>query len=123
MKKCTMCSNELKGNQTKFCSNTCKQRGHYHLTKTNPNTIWSQTKRGNDRKRYFIEKLGGKCSSCGYCKNMSALDFHHVSDKSFALSIRKLSNTNLASLEKEAQKCILLCANCHREHHYPENIL
>lgn len=58
------------------------------------------------------------CSTCGYDKNICALDFHHVdpSEKEFTISARKSNSIN-DSLKKELDKCIVLCANCHRELH------
>ena len=121
MKKCVICDNQLTGNQIKFCSGACKQKHAYYITKSNPNTMWHQTKRGIERKILFINEFGGKCSQCGYCKNIGALEFHHYKDnKSYNLDMRKLSNTSIDKLREELSKCILLCANCHREHHYPD---
>lgn len=59
---------------------------------------------------------GSKCSACNYAKCLKALDFHHVdkTTKSFAVSEKTLTVKKIAS---EAQKCVLLCANCHRELH------
>lgn len=34
--------------------------------------------------------------------------------------MRKLSNTKLEILRLELDKCIMLCANCHREYHNPD---
>lgn len=36
-----------------------------------------------------IEYKGGKCECCGYNKNLSALEFHHINpkEKEFAVSI------------------------------------
>ena len=33
----------------------------------------------------LIEKLGGKCSKCGYDGNITALHFHHLRDKKFSI--------------------------------------
>lgn len=67
-------------------------------------------------KALLIELWGGKCQSCGYVGHPSAFDFHHVdpSTKSFNISIGGLTRSKFKSYE-EAKKCVLLCANCHRE--------
>lgn len=59
---------------------------------------------------------GGKCKRCNYDKYGGALEFHHLvpSEKEFTIS------NDRAKLEEsieESKKCILLCANCHRELH------
>ena len=70
-------------------------------------------------KKKVIEMKGGKCERCGYNKCLDALELHHLdpSTKDY-----QLSNTGGApSFDKflaEAEKCILLCANCHREEHW-----
>lgn len=62
-----------------------------------------------------ISLLGGKCSRCGYDKCYEALDFHHKNgEKDFAISSISKS---WKSVLIEIKKCILLCANCHREEH------
>lgn len=85
----------------------------------NPNCYENQKKRGLERKIYFINQLGGCCSKCGYKHNIAALEFHHVNpeEKEFQIDMRKLSNTSMDKLQKEIDKCVLLCANCHREEH------
>jgi hypothetical protein len=77
--------------------------------------------RGLKRKLLLIEKSGGECLRCGYKKNLSALQFHHVdaSIKSFSLNQKTLSGKPLKELLIEYKKCDLLCANCHFEHHSP----
>lgn len=120
MKKCIICEIELQGNQSKYCSNKCKQKGHYSKHKTNTNTTYSQFKRADVRKKDFINLKGGCCNKCGYNRNYAALHFHHLRDKSFPLDSRNIGNRSLKSLLIELDKCILLCANCHMEEHYPE---
>ncbi len=124
MKNCIICNKELHGNQLKYCSNNCKQKGHYNKhVKTNPNSTYSQYKRADLRKKEMINLKGGCCSICGYKKNYSALEFHHIADKSFSLDSRRIANSSIKKLLEELEKCILLCANCHREHHYPDLLL
>lgn len=71
----------------------------------------------HSRKRELVELHGGKCSNCGYDKNYAALQFHHLRNKSFGLSTTNLANKTWIKILKEADKCILLCANCHIEVH------
>jgi hypothetical protein len=73
-------------------------------------------KRNSNGKEYFVNLLGGKCSICGYNKCLAALDFHHINEKQFTPSkLLKLIDRDKAY--EEIKKCILLCANCHREEH------
>ena len=63
-----------------------------------------------------IERLGGKCQSCGYNKYVGALEFHHkdAAEKDITIAGRGLK---WDTIKHEIDKCILLCANCHREEH------
>jgi hypothetical protein len=78
-------------------------------------------KRGIARKTALVARFGGKCSACGYQRNLAALNWHHriPGEKLFQLDLRTLSNRDSASVEAELVKCDLLCANCHAEVHYP----
>lgn len=68
------------------------------------------------------DKYGTSCSICGYNKNYAALEFHHTDMKSKEFSPAELiySSYDLGQIFKELDKCILVCANCHREIHHPE---
>lgn len=65
--------------------------------------------------------MGGKCTKCGYRKNLAALTFHHNDPtlKELQLDRRIMSNYNMERLIAEVAKCTLLCSNCHAEHHNP----
>jgi hypothetical protein len=72
-----------------------------------------------DRRRLksrAIAYKGGKCILCGYDRCNAALEFHHLDRtiKSFGLS-RKGFTRSWDSIKTELDKCILICANCHRE--------
>jgi hypothetical protein len=69
-------------------------------------------------KKEMVDYKGGSCAYCGYNKCLSALEFHHIDtgSKKFSLaSVRKTKATK--EIFDELDKCILLCANCHREIH------
>ena len=121
--ECLHCSSKLTGAKSKFCGPKCKRDYHYiNSIPENGNTNERQKRTSKERKLTLIEMSGGCCSICGYKKNYSALQFHHLNpeDKVFNLDGRKLSNTNWESIKKEWEKCQLLCSNCHAEIHNPD---
>lgn len=68
-----------------------------------------------------IEYLGGKCIECGYDECPSALTFHHqdATQKHFEIAMAyRYSDEEIVA---EIKKCILLCQNCHAEHHWEED--
>lgn len=79
----------------------------------NQNTI----KRGQANKRSYIEYLGGQCSRCGYNKCVSALELHHKNPAEKDPTFKSIRYWGLKKAKIELDKCILLCANCHREEH------
>ena len=62
-----------------------------------------------------------KCAKCGegrgYC-----LDFHHLDPNKKDNTVARLTSNNyrLDKVYEEIEKCIVLCANCHREFHFLE---
>mgnify|MGYP001611560632 CR=1 FL=1 len=80
------------------------------------NSLVRNSKRSQKLREMAKEYKGGKCILCGYNKYLGALDFHHLNaeTKSFALSVKGLSYS-WESLLAEANKCVLVCKNCHTE--------
>lgn len=64
-----------------------------------------------------------KCEICGEDENC-CLDFHHKdpSKKEYTISIARRGKS-FETLMKEIEKCIVLCANCHRKVHKGKLIL
>ena len=61
--------------------------------------------------------------SCEICneKRYWVLDFHHRDPKEKDLEVSKIvSNCNKQQLLNEIEKCVVLCANCHRDIHHQE---
>lgn len=78
--------------------------------------VAAQRRLRQERKRRLVEMFGGKCCRCGYSRCLRALEFHHIDKhgKSFNLSVLGYT-CSWRRLVKEAMKCDLTCANCHRE--------
>jgi len=91
------------------------------IMEKNRNSYEYQKLRGLTRKLHLIELRGGCCEKCGYNKNLAALEFHHTdpSKKENQLDVRKLANSSMSWIMNEFDKCLVLCANCHREEHLP----
>lgn len=69
-------------------------------------------------RKKIIDHLGGKCILCDYDKCMGALHVHHTDPTKKDFNISGSHSRSWKSIEKELDKCILLCANCHfSEHH------
>jgi hypothetical protein len=119
--KCIVCSQDLLGKQTKFCSRLCHNRFGNH----NHQSYLKQQERAASRKNELIKLFGSCCSICSYSKNYSALEFHHLdpSTKKFGLNARHLSNLTWESCLEESKKCDLICSNCHRELHHPQCVI
>jgi len=65
-----------------------------------------------------IEYKGGQCEICGYSRCPEALEFHHVEPLSKDFSISGSGCTrSWKKVQGELDKCMILCANCHREIH------
>jgi hypothetical protein len=75
--------------------------------------------KGLKRKRLLLEYKGGKCEICGYNKCPKALHFHHrnPSEKLFELCTSGIRSKSWDLILKEADKCDLVCSNCHCEIH------
>jgi hypothetical protein len=97
-------------------------RAHYEANKEATKAkIKERIKR--NKKQWDLYKSTLKCSKCSF-SHIAALDFHHVdpSEKKYVISAL-VSNKSFTKAMNEAKKCIVLCANCHRIHHYEEKNL
>jgi transposase-like protein len=67
-------------------------------------------------KAILVEEAGGACCLCGYDRTMRALHFHHLepSQKRHEINAKGVAIA-IDKLRVEAQKCVLLCSNCHAE--------
>ena len=73
--------------------------------------------RRSEAKRKLVAMKGGKCERCGYDKHINALSFHHRDPSKKLHPVLGSNNKSWAASVAEAEKCDLLCANCHIEVH------
>jgi hypothetical protein len=71
-----------------------------------------------ERKTKAVLALGGACTGCGRAVHARLFEFHHLDarTKDFAISADGILRS-WQKIEAELAKCVLLCANCHRETH------
>lgn len=87
----------------------------YRCKKCNTEAV---QKRRKKVKELAVEYKGGSCERCGYNKCIEALDFHHKDPKEKDFGIAQKGETrSFEKIKIELDKCLLLCANCHREEH------
>mgnify|MGYP001262616954 CR=1 FL=1 len=73
--------------------------------------------KGKENRKYIIEKLGGGCLVCGYDKCDNALEVHHLYSEKKDKNWRTSRGWSKGRIDDEINDCVILCSNCHREHH------
>ena len=60
-----------------------------------------------------------KCEKCGE-SHIACLDFHHKNEieKTIEVSLMPRGCFSIERIKEEIEKCVILCANCHRKYHY-----
>lgn len=78
--------------------------------------LWNRYQRNRDFVNEFKATKG--CMDCGII-NPVVLDFHHVGDdKTKNISHMITKGYSLERIQLEINKCVVLCANCHRIRHH-----
>ena len=69
----------------------------------------------------LVEKVKSQgCAKCGE-KRIHVLDLHHIDpDGKVSEIAHMVKSSSFESLQQEINKCIVLCANCHRDFHFLE---
>lgn len=72
-------------------------------------------------KKAFINQQKNYCAKCGETRTY-LLEYHHKNPNEKEFTIGRLKKGSYDVLQEEIDKCIVLCANCHREFHYLNKI-
>lgn len=129
MKTCAKCK------QTKpldeFCKNKARADGLHHscrACKRADQAEWYQKHKKEHRAKVIIrtkeqEELGRKlirqakakpCADCGVQYPHYVMDFDHLPEFEKLKNVSNMLRHSLEALQKEIDKCEVVCSNCHR---------
>lgn len=81
-------------------------------------------KKKYQEKKELVQELKSQCS-CAKCGDTRGyvLEYHHINPEEKEGTIARMTSSNyqLDKVYDEIKKCIVLCANCHREFHHLNN--
>lgn len=113
--------NKEKGWRHSYCKKCMNEvnRLLYHSSEKRKQDVRKFTYGLIEKIRIYIkeykENIG--CTNCKIKYPSYVLDFHHIDDKKEQIS-QMVSSGNLKRIKEEIEKCIVVCANCHREIHH-----
>lgn len=106
--------------QCKQCQREA-EKIHYAMSKERQESILKTAQFQKERNLLIVEQAK-KCG-CQKCKEQRPylMEFHHIDPENKVDCIaHMIKSASKEKLEAELAKCIVLCANCHREFHYFE---
>lgn len=115
MRKCTVCG-EIKDENEFFVRHRNKD-GSVNLRNECKSCHSKNEMERYYQKQSFIDSKKTPCAKCGESR-IRCLSFHHVEPTAKEFTIGQLRKSNLDVLEREINKCVCLCLNCHHEFHY-----
>lgn len=93
-------------------------RDYYHANKKMRIDSLVKYRKSKLDRFYAIVKDRLFCTKCGE-KDIACLDFHHIiPEKKNGNVVQMARLGNLGKALLEADKCCVLCSNCHRKLHY-----
>tara|TARA_R100000808_G_C2145995_1_gene153866 strand:+ start:1922 stop:2380 length:459 start_codon:yes stop_codon:yes gene_type:complete len=131
-KKCSECKRTLdiskfnwklrlenkRSSKCKRCTNEYSRKHYQNNREVYKRRVKKSTERYKKygRKLIYEFKLSNPCTTCGE-SNPVVLEFHHLDPKTKRDDISNMATHGYSakSIEEEIEKCIILCANCHRK--------
>lgn len=97
---------DLSGNQRWYYKNRRKE-------------IDKKERRRAEMRRWVHDYKAAECE-CARCGegDPACLDFHHTGEKELSVSNMVSYGYGKVALRDEIERCVVLCANCHRKEHY-----
>lgn len=117
-----------KEGKSNYCK-SCKKEIDLISREKNKKSILEKSKSKRNKTDIILNQIrkskGNKCIKCNENRE-HLLDFHHINKKDKIndaprmLFLGGFKEENLIKVRIEANKCILLCSNCHRDFHHLE---
>src|SRR3989344_5030928 len=133
IKKCSKCLNKLNisdfyfrkrgpraGSYYEKCKLCMKIRGRTYYHQNHDRQLKLALIRRHrayrEKREFLIKTKNVPCSDCGIKYPFYVMDFDHqiVKDKIKEVSYMFTRNWSLDKIQKETEKCEVVCANCHR---------
>lgn len=119
MKRCVVCG-EIKDESEFFIRHKNKD-GSVNLRSECKACHSNEEMQRYYQKQEFIDSKKSPCVKCGESR-IRCLSFHHKNPNEKDFTIGQLRKSSLDVIEKEINKCVCLCLNCHHEFHYLNNL-
>ena len=93
----------------------CHRLRHLVATANQPGTPVVTHRRR--RKQRAVLSMGSACYACGRQGPAAIFDFHHLDASTKSFGVQDGNTRSWERIAEELSKCVMLCANCHREVH------
>ena len=125
-KKCRQCGLEALTEEDLFLFATDKDltygRKNFCRICHSADSVRRDRERRDNNRVEMLKYLGGeyKCSDCDITNSYYGMfDWHHLDPSNKEDRPSRLLTRKWSTLKKELDKCVFLCANCHRLRHCP----
>lgn len=117
MKKCRVCGVDLLKGENWYSSHAKTGKRLCNIC-----DVEQKRKARKEKKEKAVAYKGGKCFHCGGVFHTNVYDFHHINpeNKKYKPAVL-MTRVKWEDIKEELDKCILLCANCHRIEHIKED--
>lgn len=113
MKKCSRCGNPAKEGDY-YCASCRRDYAKEHYQKNKEKYVASKKSQVEKGRSFIWGYLSTHpCVLCGE-EDPLVLEFDHLQDKEFCISRGLGDAYSIDRLQKEIEKCQVLCANCHK---------
>ena len=110
--------NECSEGRTRTCRTCDSERVKRWYHKNRKRRQQAANRRNREAKAETIAHFGDKCHDCGESFPPCVYDFHHLDRAVKDMNPSAALNMSKAKRLLEMEKCIMLCANCHRVRHF-----